>query len=212
MLKLSFQYDQTAARLQVEGLPDISSNHPNGTMGILSIWRLQMVSSPQLEGKRDHLEALMATVLPYARHHLSGISRGFGDNSTPVEISQSGDRHRLLLRSSRSGIEPMAIDLDDAELADLVRCLDSLRLDPRVQIAWEIPTDQPLRRRELVERVPIRQRLAAPLLGTSVLVLAAGVGLMMPIPNRIETNPVPETTLNPPPQQQGSDDQGSDDR
>ena len=206
MFKLSFQYDQTAARLQVEGLPDLSSNQANGTMGILSIWRLQMVSSPQLEGKRDHLEALMATVLPYARHHLSGICRGFGDESSPVEIHQSGDRHRLLLRSSQSGIEPLAIVLDDAELADLVRCLDSLRLDPRVQIAWEIPRDEPLRRRDLVERVPIRQRFAAPLIGTSVLFFAAGLGLMLPIPSQIENNPVSETSLNQSSQLQGSDD------
>ena len=37
--------------------------------------------------------------------------------------------HRLELRSSREGVEPLQLKLDDAELADLVRCLDRLRLD-----------------------------------------------------------------------------------
>lgn len=36
MLNLSFRYDQTAVRLQVEGLPDFSAGHGDGALGILS--------------------------------------------------------------------------------------------------------------------------------------------------------------------------------
>ena len=59
MLKLSYRYDQTAARLEVDGLPDFSAGHGDSVIGIVSAWRLQLVGAPELEGKRDHLEALM---------------------------------------------------------------------------------------------------------------------------------------------------------
>ena len=198
MLNLSFRYDQTSARLEVEGLPDLSSDQGRGTIGILSTWRLQMVSAPQLEGKREHLEALMATVLPYARHHLSGVRRGFGDDSSSVQITPQGDCHRVVLRSSQPGINPLNVDLDDAELADLVRCLDNLRVDHRVQIPWTLPKDKPLPRREIVERVPIRQRLAAPLVGTSITVMAAVFSLMLPIPQTVDALQEASSSNQPP--------------
>ena len=81
MLKLAYRYDQTAARLMVEGLPDISADHGQGVIGILSSWKLQFVGSPELEGRREHLEAMLATVLPYARYMLSGVTRPCGGRS-----------------------------------------------------------------------------------------------------------------------------------
>ena len=66
MLKTTYQYEQTAARLVVEGFPDLSAGHSNEAIGILSSWRLQLIGAPELEGTRDHLEALMAAVMPYA--------------------------------------------------------------------------------------------------------------------------------------------------
>jgi len=78
MLKTTYQYEQTAARLVVEGFPDLSAGQSNEAIGILSSWRLQLIGAPELEGTRDHLEALMAAVMPYARHRLSGVQRRFG--------------------------------------------------------------------------------------------------------------------------------------
>ena len=64
MLKTTYHYEQTAARLVVEGFPDLSAGHPSEAIGILSSWRLQLIGAPELEGTRDHLEALMAAVSP----------------------------------------------------------------------------------------------------------------------------------------------------
>ena len=41
MLKTTYQYEQTAARLVVEGFPDLSAGQSNEAIGILSSWRLQ---------------------------------------------------------------------------------------------------------------------------------------------------------------------------
>ena len=68
------------------------------------------------------------------------------------------------------------------ELADLVRVLDGLRLDPRLQLPLALPQPQPLRQRELAERLPLQRRLAAPVAGLAALAAAAVVALIVPPP------------------------------
>ena len=52
MLKTVHRYEQTAARLVVEGYPDLSDGQEGDTIGILSGWKLQLVGAPELEGTR----------------------------------------------------------------------------------------------------------------------------------------------------------------
>lgn len=183
MLKQSFRYDQTAARLEVEGLPDFSADHGSNAIGILSSWRLTMIGAPEMEGQRDHLEALMASVIPYARLQLSGVGKVQGNDDGPVRIHPAEQGHQLELISSRSGVPPLTLQLDDADLADLVRCLDALRGDPRVRINWPPIVHTPLPKRELAERTPLHQRLAAPVLGAGTFMILGLAGLLVPIPN-----------------------------
>ena len=198
MLKLSYRYDQTAARLKVEGLPDISADHGDGVIGILSTWTLQFVGSPEMEGKREHLEAMLATVLPYARYRLSGVARRCGDDTSPVCLSPAdGGRHQLELRSTQPGVDPLIISLDDAELADLVRCLDAMRLDQRVQISWPLHMDRPLARRELAERVPLVKRLAPSVLGGGAFVVVAALASLLPMPELQTPKPAVVSTEQP---------------
>jgi len=184
MQKNTYRYEQTAALLLVEGYPDLSAGHGNEAIGILSAWRLQLIGTPELEGSRDHLESLMSAVMPYARHQLSGVGLRFGAVGDFVSICpmDSGTGHQLELRSSREGVEPLQIKLDDADLADLVRCLDRLRLDERVKLTWRIPNDQALKRHELVDRIPLQRRLAAPFLGGFALAATVAVALLQPLP------------------------------
>ena len=184
MLKLSYRYDQTAARLEVDGLPDFSSGHGDSVIGILSAWRLQLVGAPELEGKRDHLEALMAVVFPYARHQISGVSRPEGWSHHPVSIRPIDGGHQIGLKSSQPDVPPLEIKLDDADLAALLRCLDALRADDRVAISWPEIINHPLSRRELVERVPLVRRLAAPAFGGVALVVVGFMAMVVPIPSQ----------------------------
>jgi hypothetical protein len=175
-MKQSLRYDQISCRLQLDGLPDVSAGQSSEAIGILTRWSLEWLGRPQLEGRREHLEALMAAVLPYARHLISGVDRPFGDPEAPVSIEPAGDgegRHRLRLRSSQPGVEPLQLDLEDAELADLVRVLDQMRLDPRLQLPLPLPPPRPLRHRELSRRT---------LGGALALGLAAGVAALLPLP------------------------------
>ncbi len=200
MLKTTYQYEQTAARLVVEGFPDLSAGHSNDAIGILSSWRLQLVGAPELEGTRDHLEALMAAVMPYARHRLSGVKRRFGQDSGFVSMGPGPDptAHVLELRSSREGVEPLQLNLDDAELADLVRCLDQLRIDSRIKLTWAFPEDRPLQRQEVVDRIPLQQRLGPPLLAGVALACSIATAWLVPLPQETkETSPEPTPVETP---------------
>ncbi|WP_320676897.1 DUF4335 domain-containing protein [Prochlorococcus sp. MIT 1300] len=182
MFKLTFKYQQSSTLLEIEGVPDFSVGQDDGVIGILSSWKLMVVGSTEMEGKRDHLHSLMSVVLPYARYRLSGLAKPFGRKDGFVVIEPKEDKHLLTLRSSQPGIEPLAFLIDDSELADIVRCIDELRNDPRVSIDWHLPSDNPLRKRDLAERIPFGQRLAAPFVGCLSLIAAAFVAFVVPTP------------------------------
>lgn len=192
-MKQTLRYDQPSCRLQVNGLPDVSVGQAADAVGIITGWSLHWSGRPELEGRKDHLLALVAVVLPYARHLISGVGRPFGADDQPVRIEPAADpgHHRLLLRSSQPDTEPLELRLDDAELSDLVRLLDQFRLDPRLQLPLDLPQPQPLRPREVLRRVPRRQRLVAPLAGAMAVAVAATLGLLLPEPPARQPRPRP---------------------
>jgi hypothetical protein len=198
-MKKSLQYDQQSCRLTLEGLPDLSAGQSGDVVGILTGWSLAWVGRPEeLEGRRDHLQAILQVVLPYARLLLSGVPRRVGAAQDPAEIAPAADgRHTLLLRSSQPDVEPLELVLDDAELADLVRVLDRLRLDPRLQVDLPVPPVRPLRAREVQERTPLPRRLAGVVGGAAGLVLAAASAWLLPPP------PAPQPVASPTPASAG---------
>jgi hypothetical protein len=189
-----------ACRLRVEGFPDVSSGQGGEALGIITGWYLDWVGHPQLEGRREHLQALMTTVIPYARHLLSGVPRAMGAETDPVSIGPlATGGHQMQLRSSQPDTPPLEVHLDDAELADLVRVLDQCRLDPRIQLPLPVPASLPLPARELRDRVPLRRRLSAPVGGLAALALATGASTLLPTP-RPSGSPAatPKTSLKSP--------------
>lgn len=198
LMKQTLRHDQLSCRLQVDGFPDVSAGQAPGTVGIITGWRLAWTGRPEVEGEREHLLALMEVVLPYARHLISGVGRRFGGGDQPVQISPMAvGGHQIELRSRQAGNPSLMVELDDAELADLVRVLDALRLDPRLQLPLAVPQPLPLRQRELAERLPVRRRLAAPVAGFAALAAAAAVALIMPPPPPAPAPPAPAAAGKP---------------
>jgi hypothetical protein len=183
-MKKTLQFDQQSCRLTLEGLPDLSAGHSADSIGILTGWSLAWVGRPEeLEGRREHLEAILRVVLSYSRYLISGVPRRIGAEEEPASISPAEDgRHVLHLRSSQAGVEPLALRLDDAELADLVRVLDRLRLDPRLQVNFPEDPCRPLRAREVQGRTPLQQRLSGVVGGAAALGLAAAAAWLLPPP------------------------------
>ena len=143
MINLSYRFDQDSSSLELSGMPDVSNGDSEFTIGILSSWTLKIIGSPLLEGEKEHLDNLMQVILEYSRSYISGIRKTFISNKKIVSISPFGLSHKLLLNSTKKGVEPLEIILDDSELSDLTRCLDLLRFDPRFNIRWNINNEIP---------------------------------------------------------------------
>jgi len=187
-MKLTTRYEQTSCRLIVAGLPGLSAGQDSSTIGILTGFTMGLAGQTELEGKREHLQALLSAVIPYARHLLSGVPKAFGEADAPVAIAPGDGCHQLELRSSQPNTPPLTLRLDDAELADLVRCLDQLRLDARLALPFEAPPLVPLARKELRHRQPLMRRIAAPLAGVAAFAISAALIAMLPTPK-----PAPQT-------------------
>ena len=154
MINLSYRFDQNSSSLELYGMPDVSNGDPEFTIGILSSWTLKIIGSPQLEGEKEHLENLMQVILQYSRSYISGIRKTYISNKKIVTISPFGISHKLLLNSTKEGVKPLEIILDDSELSDLTRCLDLLRFDPRFNIRWDINQEKPFTKRYILNNLP----------------------------------------------------------
>ena len=147
MINLSYRIQQNSSSLELSGMPDVSNGDSDETIGILSSWNLKIIGAPLLEGEKEHLDNLMQVILEYSRSYISGIRKKITSNKNLVAIDPSGVNHKLLLTSTKKGVKPLEIILDDSELSDLTRSLDLLRFDPRFSIKWKIKLDTPFTKR-----------------------------------------------------------------
>ena len=153
MINLSYRFDQNSSSLIISGMPDVSNGDSENTIGILSSWSLKIIGSPLLEGEKEHLDNLMQAIFLYSRSYISGIRKTFVSNKKIITISPFGMSHKLLLKSTKEGVKPLEIILDDSELSDLTRCLDLLRFDSRFNIQWDINQDLPFSKRYIVDNL-----------------------------------------------------------
>ncbi len=156
----------------------------NSTITELKQFTLNLEDHVSLVGDRPHLEALVETLLPYARHIVSAQARECKSANGKVSITPWHRGHRLRLRNE-NGSTRNDVQLDDGELANMVRCLDAVIHDPRFQLDITAPPMQGLRERELLNRLPLRRRLAAPLGGLVLTMALMGLGFLIPVPERV---------------------------
>jgi len=189
--QLKLHFEESSCRLDLTGLPDVSASPsdasdgvPGQRLSILTGWELNLGQRAALQGKVEHLQALVAAVQPYVRHLVSNHPCPQGDPSSPVSLEPRGKGHRLQLRSSQANTEPLDLQLDDAELADLTQCLDQMLQDQRLGISLPLPAPQPLRRREQPRRKGAATGWAAPAAALGALLITAGLASVIPLPER----------------------------
>ena len=153
MINLTYRFDQNSSSLELAGMPDVSNGDSEDTIGILFSWSLKIIGSPLLEGEKEHLDNLMQVIFQYSRSYVSGIRNTYISNKKIVTMSPFGINHKLLLNSTRTGVKPLEIILDDSELSDLTRCLDLLRFDPRFNISWDINQELPFSKKFILNSV-----------------------------------------------------------
>jgi len=186
MINLSYRFSQNSSSLEIAGMPDVSNGDSEDTIGILSSWTLKIIGSPLLEGEKEHLDNLMEVILQYSRSYISGIRKTFISNNNIVTLAPLGVDHKLLLKSTKKGVKPLEIILDDSELADLTRCLDLLRFDNRFNISWNIKLDKPFRKRYIISNLRKSTRNLNLFYSLIIFSLFSGFLLLIPINNNLE--------------------------
>ena len=182
----SIQYTLLGCRFNLLGQGVEDGDH--STITELEQFTLDLEEHVHLTGSRLHLEALVETLLPYARHMVSGHPREFRSTNRKVSIAPWHRGHRLRFRAGDDTRDNSPgnydVQLDDGELANMVRCLDVVVHDPRFQLDITAPPMEGLRERELLNRLPLRRRLAAPLGGLVLTTALVGLGFLVPVPER----------------------------
>ena len=186
MINLSYRFSQNSSSLQLAGMPDVSNGDADDTIGILSSWTLKIIGSPLLEGEKEHLDNLMEVILQYSRSYISGIRKTFISNNNIVTMAPLGVNHKLLLKSSKKGVKPLEIILDDSELSDLTRCIDLLRFDSRLNIRWNIELDKPFRKRYIINNHTKAARNFNLFYSLIIFTLFSSLLLLIPINNNFE--------------------------
>ena len=185
MINLSYRFDQNSSSLELAGMPDVSNGDSESTIGILSSWTLKIIGSPLLEGEKEHLDNLMQVIFQYSRSYISGIRRTFKSNKNLVTIAPLGINHKLLLNSTKEGVKPLEIILDDSELSDLTRCFDLLRFDQRFSIKWNIKKDIPYSKRYILNNINNSKKNLNLLYSFIIFVLSSSLLICIPIKNNI---------------------------
>lgn len=181
------RFEQSSARLDLFGLPDVTRDPDSAAdgaqrLGILTRWELAIGQQATLEGRLDHLQALLEVVLTYVRRVISHSPRPCGSQAERVEIEPLDGGHRLTVHSSQPDTPPLRLNLDSAELADLTQCLDQMLNDPRIGLPLTPPVARPLSRGELPLTTPWSQRLLAPTAAAASLLVTAALAHLVPLP------------------------------
>ena len=103
-----------------------------------------------------------------------------------MTISPFGISHKILLKSTRKGIKPLEIILDDSELSDLTRCLDVLRYDPRFNIRWDTNYDKPFSKQYIVSSLYDSKKNYNFLYALIIFLFTCSLLLIIPTNNKYE--------------------------
>ncbi len=193
MINLSYRFDQNSSSLIISGMPDVSNGDSENTIGIVSSWTLKIIGSPLLEGEKEHLENLMQVIFLYSRSYISGIRKTFVSNKKIITICPFGLSHKLLLNSTKEGVNPLEIILDDSELSDLTRCLDLLRFDSRFNIQWDINEELPFSKKYIVKNLSNSNKNINFLFSIIIFLFSGSILVFVPTNDKYE---IIETTKN----------------
>jgi hypothetical protein len=167
-------------------MPDVSNGDSENTIGILSSWSLKIIGSPLLEGEKEHLDNLMQVIFLYSRSYISGIRKTFVSNKKIITMSPFGMSHKLLLKSTKEGVNPLEIVLDDSELSDLTRCLDLLRFDSRFSIQWDINQELPFSKKYIVNNLSNANTNISILFSIIIFLFSCSILLFVPTNDKYE--------------------------
>ena len=131
MMQNKLSFHQTAASLEIIGLPDYSNNENKDQISIISQWKLTIIDKPLIEGKIEHLVPIMNAFYIYSNLLIR--------NENPIYESKLIDIkadnlhvHNIVLKSSKANVKPLILKIGNSLLSDIINCFDQLNESSKV--------------------------------------------------------------------------------
>ena len=126
MLQNKYKFNQSSVCLEIVGLPDYSKNDDEKSISIISKWKLSIVNQPDIEGSYEHLKSIISVFYQYSSSILLEQENKLETKLIDIKSNDDGS-HCITLKSSKSKVEPLKINLGNAEFSDVINCLDQLK-------------------------------------------------------------------------------------
>ena len=136
MLQNNYSFHQSSTVLEIIGLPDYSNNDNKENISIISSWKLSIINQPEIEGSFDHLKFVIKAFYKYAA--LSLIDREEKIESELIDLSlDNSGNYKIILKSTKSNVEPLKLNIGFAEFSDIINCFDQLKNFERIKINFD---------------------------------------------------------------------------
>ncbi|NEO87040.1 MAG: DUF4335 domain-containing protein, partial [Spirulina sp. SIO3F2] len=194
MTTIKRQYSLPKCSLQLEGMAtDDSASGARPLLSMLLHAECHFTDGNQrLTGGRDFLESLVNAVSLYAQEVLSGLAHpAEGNETTGVQLQPSEQPGYHHLRWSPSEGQPVEVELNTLQLADLIDAVDQFFADSRTLPDLTLQL-APVSRRYRQAEVPVGVRAQPLVTGLGGLAIAALALFFVPIPEVQEPEFIPE--------------------
>ena len=139
MLQNKYTFTQSAAELEIVGLPDYSKSDSEKKISIISKWKLSIIDQPDIEGSLDHLKLIIQSFYKYSSLILSGREEKLVSKLIDISLDDDG-LHNLLLKSTKPHVKPLKLRLGNAEFTDVLNCFDQLKQSEDISFNFQTIT------------------------------------------------------------------------
>ena len=132
MLQNKLLFNQSSVSLEIIGLPDYSNNENKEQISIISQWKLMIINKPLIEGNIDHLGLIMEAFYNYSNFLINNEEPLYESNLIDIK-ADNFFTHNILLKSSKSDVDPLNIKIGNSVLLDIINCFDQLNSSKKIR-------------------------------------------------------------------------------
>ena len=132
MLQNKLLFNQSSVSLEIIGLPDYSNNENKEQISIISQWKLMIINKPLIEGNIDHLGLIMEAFYNYSNFLINNEEPLYESNLIDIK-ADNFFTHNILLKSSKSDVDPLNIKIGNSVLSDIINCFDQLNSSKKIR-------------------------------------------------------------------------------
>ena len=136
MIQNKYKFNQSSVSLEIIGLPDYSKDDEEKSISIISQWKLSIVNRPEIEGSVDHLKSIIRAFYNYSISLLLDQEKDLETKLIDIKPNKNGS-HSLTLKSTKTDVEPLKIVIGNAELSDIINCLDQLKDSKKIKLDYK---------------------------------------------------------------------------